>query len=44
MFWSKDELEVIRPSPVYQETFDQKAYIVKEFSALRPVCIILRTC
>ncbi|XP_073113308.1 ribulose-1,5 bisphosphate carboxylase/oxygenase large subunit N-methyltransferase, chloroplastic isoform X2 [Elaeis guineensis] len=36
IFWSKDELEMIRPSPVYQETFDQKAYIMKEFSALRP--------
>ncbi|XP_008793878.2 ribulose-1,5 bisphosphate carboxylase/oxygenase large subunit N-methyltransferase, chloroplastic isoform X5 [Phoenix dactylifera] len=36
IFWSKDELEMIRSSPVYQETFDKKAYIVKEFSALRP--------
>lgn len=44
IFWSKDELEMIHPSPVYQETFNQHAHIVKEFSALRPVCIILRIC
>ncbi|CAK9155095.1 unnamed protein product [Ilex paraguariensis] len=36
VFWSHDELEMIRPSFLYQETIKQKAQIEKEFLANRP--------
>ncbi|XP_074560863.1 ribulose-1,5 bisphosphate carboxylase/oxygenase large subunit N-methyltransferase, chloroplastic-like isoform X2 [Curcuma longa] len=41
IFWSKDQLEMICKSPVYQETIIQQAYIEKEFSALIPVLEML---
>ncbi|WOL16262.1 hypothetical protein Cni_G25049 [Canna indica] len=37
ILWSKEELEMIRVSTVYQETISRQAHIKKEFSALRPV-------
>ncbi|XP_057981817.1 ribulose-1,5 bisphosphate carboxylase/oxygenase large subunit N-methyltransferase, chloroplastic isoform X2 [Malania oleifera] len=36
IFWSEDELEMIRQSSLYQETIKQRAQIVKEFSTIKP--------
>ncbi|XP_070678444.1 uncharacterized protein [Malus domestica] len=35
IFWSDDELELIRQSSVYQETINQRSQIEKEFLAIR---------
>ncbi|KMZ58981.1 hypothetical protein ZOSMA_71G00560 [Zostera marina] len=35
IFWSKDELEMVQPSSVYRETFDQKVCIEKEFYVIK---------
>ncbi|XP_068314858.1 fructose-bisphosphate aldolase-lysine N-methyltransferase, chloroplastic-like [Pyrus communis] len=35
IFWSEDELELIRQSSLYQETINQKSQIKKEFLAIR---------
>ncbi|KAB2598159.1 ribosomal N-lysine methyltransferase 4 [Pyrus ussuriensis x Pyrus communis] len=35
IFWSDDELELIRQSSVYQETINQRSQIKKEFLAIR---------
>ncbi|KMZ75118.1 hypothetical protein ZOSMA_119G00240 [Zostera marina] len=35
IFWSKDELEMVQPSSVNRETFDQKVCIEKEFYVIR---------
>ncbi|KMZ56979.1 hypothetical protein ZOSMA_8G01250 [Zostera marina] len=35
IIWSKDELEMVQPSSVYQETFDQKVCIEKEFYVIK---------
>ncbi|KAJ8511506.1 hypothetical protein OPV22_001940 [Ensete ventricosum] len=37
IFWSKDELEMVRESAIYQETINLQAHIKKEYSVLRPV-------
>ncbi|TKY50610.1 Fructose-bisphosphate aldolase-lysine N-methyltransferase [Spatholobus suberectus] len=37
VFWNESELEMIRPSSVYQETIDQKSQIEKDFLAIKPV-------
>nr|XP_028954505.1 ribosomal lysine N-methyltransferase 4 isoform X2 [Malus domestica] len=37
IFWSDDELELIRQSSVYQETINQRSQIEKEFLAIRMV-------
>ncbi|KAJ8451600.1 hypothetical protein Cgig2_018234 [Carnegiea gigantea] len=36
IFWSEDELEMIRQSPVFQETVDQRAQIRKNYLAVKP--------
>ncbi|KAM0948200.1 putative [Ribulose-bisphosphate carboxylase]-lysine N-methyltransferase [Dioscorea sansibarensis] len=36
IFWSEEELEMLRESRVYQETMDKKAFIENEFSSIRP--------
>jgi len=41
MFWSKEELDMLRSSSIHQEIIDQKAHLEKEFLALKPVSIIL---
>ncbi|KAL6501891.1 hypothetical protein OROGR_027024 [Orobanche gracilis] len=35
IFWSDEELEMIRPSALYEETFRQKAQIEKDFLAVK---------
>ncbi|KAG9150199.1 hypothetical protein Leryth_009773 [Lithospermum erythrorhizon] len=35
IFWSDDELEMIRPSALYQETLKQKMHIEKQFEAIK---------
>ncbi|KMZ71440.1 hypothetical protein ZOSMA_180G00310 [Zostera marina] len=35
IFWSKDELEMVQPSSVYREIFDQKVCIEKEFYVIK---------
>ncbi|URD84029.1 SET domain containing 6 [Musa troglodytarum] len=37
IFWSKDELELVRDSAIYQETINLQAHIKKEYSVLGPV-------
>ncbi|XP_020267803.1 fructose-bisphosphate aldolase-lysine N-methyltransferase, chloroplastic isoform X2 [Asparagus officinalis] len=37
MFWSEEELTMVRASSIYQEIIDQKAHLEKEFLALKPV-------
>ncbi|XP_058109898.1 fructose-bisphosphate aldolase-lysine N-methyltransferase, chloroplastic isoform X4 [Magnolia sinica] len=36
IFWTKDELEMVRQSHIYQETINHRAYIEKEFSKVKP--------
>ncbi|RWR76871.1 fructose-bisphosphate aldolase-lysine N-methyltransferase, chloroplastic isoform X1 [Cinnamomum micranthum f. kanehirae] len=36
IFWSEDELEMVRQSPIYQETLTHKAFIEKEFLKVIP--------
>lgn len=36
IFWSEYELDMIRQSPVYQETVNQKAKIEMDFAAIQP--------
>ncbi|KAF5203284.1 Histone-lysine n-methyltransferase setd3, partial [Thalictrum thalictroides] len=36
LFWSKEELEMIHQSSVYEETISQKAQLKKEYLTLRP--------
>ncbi|XP_058109897.1 fructose-bisphosphate aldolase-lysine N-methyltransferase, chloroplastic isoform X3 [Magnolia sinica] len=40
IFWTKDELEMVRQSHIYQETINHRAYIEKEFSKVKPVCVL----
>ncbi|KMZ74302.1 hypothetical protein ZOSMA_131G00030 [Zostera marina] len=35
IIWNKDELEMVQPSSVYRETFDQKVCIEKEFYVIK---------
>ncbi|KAI5659913.1 hypothetical protein M9H77_28706 [Catharanthus roseus] len=37
IFWSDDELEMIRQSSVYEETIKQRNVIEKEFLAIKPI-------
>eukprot|EP00268_Persea_americana_P057162 TRINITY_DN6829_c0_g1_i6.p1 TRINITY_DN6829_c0_g1~~TRINITY_DN6829_c0_g1_i6.p1 ORF type:complete len:428 (+),score=68.10 TRINITY_DN6829_c0_g1_i6:312-1595(+) len=37
IFWSEDELEMVRQSAIYQETLAHKAFIEKEFFKVIPV-------
>ncbi|XP_031375292.1 fructose-bisphosphate aldolase-lysine N-methyltransferase, chloroplastic isoform X2 [Punica granatum] len=37
LFWSEDELEIIKQSPVYLETIRKKAEIRRQFLTLKPV-------
>ncbi|KHN37307.1 Histone-lysine N-methyltransferase setd3 [Glycine soja] len=37
VFWTESELEMIRPSSVYQETIDQKSQIEKDFLAIKHI-------
>ncbi|CAL9207464.1 unnamed protein product [Musa hybrid cultivar] len=37
IFWSKDELEMVQESAIYQETINLQAHIKKEYSVLGPV-------
>ncbi|XP_042505869.1 fructose-bisphosphate aldolase-lysine N-methyltransferase, chloroplastic isoform X3 [Macadamia integrifolia] len=37
IFWSKDELDMVRKSAIYHETVNQQAQVEKEFLAIRPV-------
>nr|XP_009384904.1 PREDICTED: uncharacterized protein LOC103972325 isoform X2 [Musa acuminata subsp. malaccensis] len=37
IFWSKDELEMVQESSIYQETINLQAHIKKEYSVLGPV-------
>lgn len=37
IFWSEDELELIRQSSLYRETINQKSLIEKEYLAIRQV-------
>nr|XP_011469716.1 PREDICTED: ribulose-1,5 bisphosphate carboxylase/oxygenase large subunit N-methyltransferase, chloroplastic isoform X2 [Fragaria vesca subsp. vesca] len=37
IFWSEDELEMIRQSSLYQETINQRSFVEKEYSAIRTV-------
>ncbi|CAJ1977747.1 unnamed protein product [Sphenostylis stenocarpa] len=37
LFWNESELEMIRPSSVYQETIDHKSQIEKDFLAVKRV-------
>ncbi|KAF9597612.1 hypothetical protein IFM89_020091 [Coptis chinensis] len=36
IFWSEEELEMVRPSVLYEETIELKAQLEKEYLALRP--------
>ncbi|XP_043713871.1 ribulose-1,5 bisphosphate carboxylase/oxygenase large subunit N-methyltransferase, chloroplastic isoform X2 [Telopea speciosissima] len=37
IFWSEDELDMVRKSAIYHETVNQQAQLEKEFLAIRPV-------
>lgn len=37
IFWSEDELDMIRQSSLFQETVNKKAQIEMEFWAIKPV-------
>ncbi|KAG0462310.1 hypothetical protein HPP92_020786 [Vanilla planifolia] len=36
VFWTQDELKMIKLSPVYEKTIQLKSFLAKEFSALKP--------
>ena len=42
IFWNESELEMIRKSPLYEESLNQRSQIGREFLAIRNVSALLQ--